>query len=235
MPEPAALSAVLQALSRFFVGASKIDDTLTQVAQLGVENLPGVDLAGITLMRNDNPETSVFTDPEAPQIDQAQYESNQGPCLDAFRNGQTYRIRQMANESRWPHFAQACLDHGVHSTLSLPLLVDGEEALGALNFYSRSVDAAPTEDDEFAIAFAAASATVLANARAYWDAFQLTEDLTQAMKSRATIEQAKGILMSQSGFTHDEAFEALKQASQRENRKLRDIAADIVERTRRTH
>jgi GAF domain-containing protein len=235
MPDADALSAMLQALSRFFVGASKIDDTLTQVSQLGVENLPGVELAGITLMRDGKPETSVFTDPEAPEVDRAQYDSGEGPCLDAFRDGKTYRIRAMVSESRWPAFVRTCLDHGIHSTLSLPLTggAGGEAALGALNFYCRSADAAPREDDELAVAFADASATVLANARAYWDAYELSEGLTEAMTSRATIEQAKGILMGQSGFTEDEAFEALKQASMRENRKLRDIATDIVERTRR--
>ena len=51
------------------------------------------------------------------------------------------------------------------------------------------------------------------------------------MASRAEIEQAKGILMAQSGVSADEAFRVLSRASQRENRKLRDIARDIVERS----
>jgi AmiR/NasT family two-component response regulator len=69
---------------------------------------------------------------------------------------------------------------------------------------------------------------VLANVQAYWDAQQLSENLAQAMKSRATIEQAKGILMASRGCGADEAFEILVRASQRENRKLRDIAHQIV-------
>jgi AmiR/NasT family two-component response regulator len=48
------------------------------------------------------------------------------------------------------------------------------------------------------------------------------------MKSRATIEQAKGILMGAQGIDEEAAFDMLVSASQRENVKLRDIALRIV-------
>lgn len=57
--------------------------------------------------------------------------------------------------------------------------------------------------------------------------------LDEAMRSRAVIEQAKGILMARSQLSPDEAFDMLRRVSQRENRKLRDIAADLVERTQK--
>ena len=69
------------------------------------------------------------------------------------------------------------------------------------------------------------------NASAYWQATQLSEQLGQAMQSRAVIEQAKGILMARSPHLEaDEAFDLLRKASQRENVKLRDIAQRIVDR-----
>ncbi len=71
---------------------------------------------------------------------------------------------------------------------------------------------------------------MLANAQAYWDARHLSEQLGQAMQFRAVIEQAKGVLMATGGRNADEAFQLLVRASQRENRKLRDVAADLVER-----
>ena len=48
------------------------------------------------------------------------------------------------------------------------------------------------------------------------------------MASRATIEQAKGIIMAHKHCSPDEAFQVLVRASQRENRKLREIAELIV-------
>ena len=51
------------------------------------------------------------------------------------------------------------------------------------------------------------------------------------MKTRAVIEQAKGMIMARSPeLTADGAFDILRQASQRENVKLRDLAQRIVER-----
>jgi AmiR/NasT family two-component response regulator len=78
--------------------------------------------------------------------------------------------------------------------------------------------------------FARHAAIVLANAQVYWDARQLSENLEQALHSRSTINYAIGILIraGAGGRSPEEAFQILVRASQRENRKLRDIAAEIV-------
>jgi two-component system, response regulator / RNA-binding antiterminator len=55
--------------------------------------------------------------------------------------------------------------------------------------------------------------------------------LRRAMQTRATIEQAKGILMAQRRCTADSAFEVLVQASRRTNTRLAELAANLVEHT----
>jgi PAS domain S-box-containing protein len=54
------------------------------------------------------------------------------------------------------------------------------------------------------------------------------EQLREAMVSRATIEQAKGVLMAREGVGPDGAFDVLREQSQHANRKLRDVAAELV-------
>ena len=49
--------------------------------------------------------------------------------------------------------------------------------------------------------------------------------------ARESIDHAVGIVMSHGGRTPKDAFEILVRASQRENRKLREIAEEIVART----
>jgi len=224
--------AVLAELSRFYVRGSSMEDTLHKVTDLAVGSIPGADLAGITVMRNGRPETAVFTDETAPEVDSAQYETGEGPCVYAFRFNEIYRIESMATEDRWPEFVGACRAHGIDSTLSMPLGIEGEAAFGALNFYSRGTASFPADGDELPRTFAQSAAAVLANTHAYWEAFTLSENLNEAMQSRAIIEQAKGVLMAQSGFDAERAFEVLNRASQRENRKVRDIAREIGERAR---
>ena len=60
------------------------------------------------------------------------------------------------------------------------------------------------------------------------DARALSENLQQAMASRATIEQAKGIIMASMGCGPDEAMQVLIRQSQSENIKVRELAAQIV-------
>jgi GAF domain-containing protein len=217
-----------RAMSRFFVNDGTLGDTLLRVAELAVEVSPA-EFAGITMIVDGEPSTGVFTDPEAPEIDEAQYQTGQGPCLEAFRQGLAFIIESTEKETRWEDFARTAADHGIVSTLSVPL-VARSEGIGALNLYSRT--AVFNDADLVAVeAFANQAAVVLANAKVYWDARELGENLNQALHSRSIIDYAIGILMANSHRGPEDAFQMLVRASQRENRKLRDIAAEIVART----
>lgn len=217
------------ALSAFYLSDGTLGDTLVQVAELACRAAPA-DHAGVTLLVEGRIRTGVFTDPSVAKIDEAQYKTGQGPCLDAFRHDEVYVIDSTAADGRWPEFARTAAQHGIAATMSLPIVARGE-VMGALNLYSRypeNFDVAAVERTQ---TFAEHAAVVLANAKVYEDARALSEGLNQAMKTRATIEHAVGILMAPGGRSADEAFQVLVRASQRENRKLRDIAAEIVERT----
>lgn len=221
------LQQALAALSRYFVGSDTLADTLHRVATLTMQALPQTDHVGITLMVNGKPGTAIFTHPEVPEIDQAQYRTGEGPCLDAFHTGEPHIITSTLEPGRWQEFRDSAARHGVFSTLSMPLTAtDGP--LGALNMYAERVGAYSDGDIEVATGFASQAAFVLANAQAYWDARDLSENLEKAMLSRATIEQAKGIIIKSLGCDPDEAMKVLIQQSQAENVKLRDVAAQIV-------
>ena len=70
---------------------------------------------------------------------------------------------------------------------------------------------------------------MLNNAGLYFTAATHAEQMAEAMRSRAVIEQAKGILMGGRRCSADEAFEILARLSQDSHRKLRDVAAALVE------
>jgi GAF domain-containing protein len=223
-----ALTRSLAALSRFFVGDGTVQETLNRVADLTVEAIDPVELAGITMIVEGRQRTAVFTDPAAPEMDQAQYDTGEGPCLDAFREQRITRIDSTLSDGPWPAFRKTAAEHGIRSTLSMPLMVD-QQPLGALNLYSKRERAFDDEDVETATLFASQASIVLANAQAYWDAREMSSGLAEAMRHRAVIEQAKGMLMAAQHCDEDTAFELLVRASQRENVKLRDIASRIVD------
>src|SRR5436853_2348241 len=94
--------AGVSGLAQVVVPSEDLDATLQRVADLALHEVDDCDLAGITLLRDGKPVTAVFTDPEAPEIDTAQYASGSGPCLDAFRTGQVLQIADTADDDRWP-------------------------------------------------------------------------------------------------------------------------------------
>jgi GAF domain-containing protein len=223
-----ALEQGLAELTRFFVGDRSVADTLRRVAELTVDAVPSAALVGLTMMVEGRPRTAVFTDLAAPHIDQAQYETGDGPCLEAFKTGTVKRIGSTLAEGPWAEFRRVAAGHGVRSTLSMPMKV-AEGPIGAMNLYSRTEHAFDEDEQAMAARFADQAAIVLANADAYWTAQELGQNLREAMKFRGVIEQAKGMLMMAQGCDEEEAFQLLVRASQRENRKLRDMAQDIVQ------
>ncbi len=217
--------AGVSGLAQVVVPNENLDATLQRVADLALHEVEDCDMAGITLLRDGKPVTAVFTDPEAPEIDTAQYASGSGPCLDAFHTGRILQIADTATEERWPEFCARAGAGGIRSTLSLPLVV-GDTSLGALNLDSREPNG--FSEHATALVFAAQAAVLLANSQAYWAADRLSSQLEIALTSRAAIEQAKGILMAKHGVGAEEAFELLRTESNATNRKLREVAADLI-------
>ena len=230
--EQSPLQRSLAELSTSLVSDQSIADSLSRVAALAVEALPPAVFAGVTMMVDERVRTQAFTDPTSPEIDQAQYDSGHGPCLDSFRHGSVIVVESLERDGRWPEFAAAAKAHGVRSTLSLPMLSAGNP-VGALNFYADVERAFGDAEVEIGQLFAAQATVVLVNAQAYWGARIKSEDLERALAGREVIDMAKGIIMNSIGCGPDTAFNTLVKQSQAENRKLRDVAAEIVARAQR--
>ena len=232
--QSAAVRRSLDALASFFVGEGTVSDTLLRVAELAADAIPTAKFVGLTLLVDDKPQTAVFTNPDAPDIDQAQYDVGKGPCLDSFRTGEIREIRSTRRENPWPEFSQACVDHGILSTLSLPITFR-DRKLGAMNLYATAEDVLNETQAETASLFASQAAIALANAQVYWDARSLSEQLSESIKSREIIDQAKGIIIAAKRCSADEAFNILKQQSHVTNTKVRIIAKQLVDNAARPY
>jgi GAF domain-containing protein len=161
-------------------------------------------------------------------LDESQYDSGFGPCLDAAAQHAVFVVEDMADEPRWPEFAAAAVKRGVRSSLSVGIPIQ-EQVAGAINIYGRQQGAFDAEAVTLAQTFAGYAAVAMANAHLYSTTAALAEQMAEAMTSRAVIEQAKGIVMAQRGVSAEEAFDVLSRASQAANRKLRDIAQALVD------
>jgi GAF domain-containing protein len=224
---------LLRDLSRVVLAGRTLAEVLTDIVTIASRGIPGAESTSITLVRGDEAFTAAHHGKMALAADELQYERGSGPCMDAGRGGVVLRVDDMATENRWPDYARRVTAVGVASSLSLPLPYQGS-SIGALNIYSSEKAAFRSEEAMTAgTEVAEAVAVAVVNADAHARVIDQAHHMRLAMESRAVIEQAKGVLMAQRGVDAQQAFDLLRDASQRYNRKLRDIAAGIVESTRR--
>jgi GAF domain-containing protein len=200
---------------------------LDELAQLTVRALPVHASCGVTLQPNGHVRTVAASDDLAMRVDEIQYETGQGPCLDSLATGVVNHVVDLGAEPRWPMFCTAALGHGVRSSLSTPLNVHGE-TVGALNLYATDLDAFDAEARSQALIFAGHAAGAVGVALRMAREAQISADLRTALASRAIIDQAMGIIMAQQRCSADEAFAVLRRASQQRNVKIHAIAASIV-------
>lgn len=169
-----------------------------------------------------------FSGSLAATLDERQYEDGFGPGLNAARSGGVVRIDDTAGDAQYPGFSAIAHRQGVTSVLALGLPIPAG-VLGGLNLYRlRGEQAFSAQTEEAARLFGANAAVTLANAALLASRERFATHLQAAMASRAVVEQAKGIIMSVAACDADEAFQLLARQSQRTNRKLRDIATEVV-------
>jgi GAF domain-containing protein len=209
------------------------EESLGEVLQRTVDQVaravPDVDMASVSVLADGQPETVAASSDRVLTIDADQYAAGEGPCLEAARTGQVVRVSVGQLGNQWPRFARSARDAGVASYLSCSLAI-GERFAGSLNLYSAGGHAFDKLDEAVLRLYVTAATAAIANARRYAQARRLAEQLSQALDSRAVIDQAMGVLMATRGMSAEQAFSELSRQSQNTNTKLRDLAARLVER-----
>jgi GAF domain-containing protein len=226
-------SRAFEELSKLVLGKESLTAVLQRVAELAKSVIPDTHEVSVTLLKDDKePETVVFTGSLAYSLDERQYEAGFGPCMDAAVAGTTIRVANADPDTPYPEFSRVSLRAGVTHSLSVGLPVQ-QRIVGGLNMYA--VSDRPFDDDavELAESFAQYAGVAIANAALYSSTADLANHMQAAMQSRAVIEQAKGIIMGRNRCSADKAFTILVTMSQRHNQKLRTLAQELVDRTKR--
>lgn len=220
------LAEIFADIARHLQAEPSPEKVLDRVTRASVDTVEGCDHAAIAIVRRGGGiETSAATDDVPHSVDAIQYEVGQGPCVDAIDEHELYQIDDLAVDERWPPFSHRAADEtGVRSMLSLRLFVE-QDTIGALNLYSRNVGAF----DGHARAVGTILATHAALAFRAAQNKERADQLDRALQSNREIGMAVGVLMARGGMTQEEAFSVLRRASQHLNRKLRDIAVQVVD------
>jgi GAF domain-containing protein len=220
-------------LAGLVAGSLGLPELLAEVASFAVRAIPGADGAGVTLLRVDRPDNMVAavaaSAPFVAEIDEIQYVTvHEGPCITAALERRTVRSGSLGGEKMWPRFGPRVGRLGVHSALSLPLLLP-DRVVGAINVYAHGKDVFDEHAAELGELFAKPAAVAVHNAQILADALSLAIQLQTALSTRPVIDQAIGVVRGRTGRSVEDAFAHLRAMSQKEHRKLADVAQQIVD------
>jgi anti-anti-sigma factor len=230
VPFASVVAAMVTALSTFPRTREVLDAALHLVVGMAQAVVVGADGASLTLPRNGSLGTVAASNNTVLEMDHDQYDTGEGPCLDAASQGHRFHIATLSAETRWPSFVPRAQARGVNSVLSTPVTVRGAP-FGALNLYSRAAGAFTTEDNEWANVFADQTSVILAAAEDI-SSPGLQEQVTQALLSREVIALAQGMVMQRDGVSVEAAHATLRDLSRTTSTPMRELAEQLLARYR---
>jgi hypothetical protein len=195
----------------------------------------GVDGAGVTVMVSPTVRDTVHaTDRVAGELEEWQLTFGQGPCVDAFAEGGPVMVADLGSpgwRARWPAFTPAALDSGAQAVFALPLQV-GAIRVGVLDLYRNRPGPLSPHELSDALAFADAAGMLLLDSAAGTqpDTADLAWQRDDPTAHHAQVHQATGMILAQLRVSAETAFARLRAYAYAHDRRLGDVARDVVER-----
>ncbi|HVF74040.1 MAG TPA: GAF and ANTAR domain-containing protein [Acidimicrobiales bacterium] len=192
----------------------------------------GMTGAGIMLMSGDVSRGSVCTTGDVSDlIEQLQYDLGEGPCVDAYHSDRPVLEPDLARPytPRWPAFSGPAVDAGVRAVFGFPLQV-GAVRLGALNLHREQPG--PLTDDQYAdaVVMADIAAQVVLVLQADAPEGTLAGELEVGADFHYVVHQAAGMVAAQLDASVGHALIRLRAYAFGNDRKLADVAVDVVSR-----
>lgn len=204
---------------------------LLMLAERSVELL-GITEAGVVLADTHGNLRALASSSERMRLlELIELQREDGPCLDSWRTGEATRADDLADAvDRWPHFAPAARDAGFASVYALPLRLR-DERIGALNLFADRTSALGVDDEALGQAMADVATIGILHERSIDERTSFADQLKIALRTRVTLEQAKGMVIAQTGLDADGAFELLRTYSRTTRRGLGEVARAVTDRS----
>lgn len=172
--------------------------------------------------------TLVSTTRSAAVLDATQYLSS-GPCIDALDRGdvRAYTVDELLDEESWRLFSQTAAAAGVASTLTLPVMADGQVS-GTINLYASTPHAFDGHHEELADVFGAWAAGATTNADLSFRTLETARSAPRVLADRVLIETAAGLIMAEVDVSADEAHRRLAEAARRAGVSEVDVAEAVL-------
>lgn len=202
---------------------------LQRLCRAAASSLPATGVGVTMLSERGDQITAAASSDESAIIEELQFITGEGPCLEAFASRRPVLTPDLAEaaRTRWPGYAPAAHAHGVRAVFAFPLTMN-DTRLGALDVYRDRVGTLSTDEQARAVGFADVAVRRLLEAQARADA--TTSVLEDAQDARLEVYQAQGMVAVQLGVDIAEATARIRAYAYAQDRRLGSVAADVVAR-----
>jgi GAF domain-containing protein len=219
------LRATLPEADDLLVGLQRVTEATRTVLD--------VDGAGLTLVHEDGPPRWVAaTDAAMELLEHVQHDFGEGPYLQAFAQDRAISIQDLQAAPAWTRIAAVVGQLHVAGVLSGPVRLAGQP-VGTLDVYSTQPRPWTARELEAVAEFAAVAAELVTAGVELANRELEVAQLRQALTNRVWIEQAKGVLAATRGTGPDAAFQQLRATARATNRKLAEVAQEVVQDAQR--
>ncbi|HST44110.1 MAG TPA: GAF and ANTAR domain-containing protein [Luteimonas sp.] len=229
MSREQAVSAALVELADTLVVDFDIADFLHTLALRCVELLD-VHAAGVMVIDHHGHLRVMASSSERVHlVELFEVETDEGPCVECFATGQPVSDTDLRLvDSRWARFSHRAGEAGFAAVHAVPMRLR-DEVIGVLNLFSMQSGSLTDGDAFLGRALANVTTIGLLQQRAIHDGQMVVEQLQGALNSRVVIEQAKGVLFERLKLDMHDAFGTLRSYARRTNRRLSDVARDVID------
>ena len=214
----AAVAGSFNALAAALRAGTPGDDEYQAIAEWSVRLVPGCMHASLSALRDGKFVTLGASDDVARQIDDLERQLGEGPCLDAILEERPQHDPDITDHATWPELAKRAM-----AETPFRLVHDGAKS-GALNLFGD----APNALDEESVAQGTIMSAFASVAIAMAQERRRATNLEVALDTNREIGKAVGLLMAEPNLGSEQAFEILRHAAQSMNRKVRELAREIV-------
>jgi GAF domain-containing protein len=190
----------------------ELEHKVTRMARRVREIAPGCVALSLSVSNGAITFTVMADRSDAAFLDAVQYLDG-GPCLSAIHNKGVEATSDLpTDEDRWQMFAKAEALMGISSTLSLPLIEEGQ-IIGGVNLYGATNDTFDGHHEEIAEACGAAALGAVTNADMGFSSRVRAAATPSRLKSRGRLDLASGLVAQQQGIDLTEAEARIRRAA----------------------
>lgn len=202
-------------------------DRLARLCRTLAHDLPSMGVAVNLMSITGSNGVAASSDDRIRSIDEIQFTTGEGPCMDAFTQGRPVLVSDLHSDGRWPAYATTALSSGTGAVFAFPLQA-GTVRFGVMDVFFERAGSMSAEQVTTAQIFAQIATEIMLEGSMTTATGDLESHLSTALDYRTEVYQAQGMVMIDLGLQVDAALALMRAFAFAHEMPLINLARDII-------